>query len=89
MKTVPDGRFPRAWHQSPRRFASAGPSAHAIPAGKIRTKRVFGANLCDEASEAMQEQMFYAVFHSNPSTSKNKSLLKCRAKIMIVKVFLS
>ena len=31
--TVSDGRFPRAWLQSPRRFASAGPSAHAIPAG--------------------------------------------------------
>ncbi len=30
---VSDGRFPRAWLQSPRRFASAGPLAHAIPAG--------------------------------------------------------
>ena len=31
--SVPDGRFPRVWLQSPRRFASAGPSAHTFPAG--------------------------------------------------------
>jgi len=31
----------------------------ADSAGKICTKE-FGANLCDEASIAMQEQMFYA-----------------------------
>ena len=61
--SVTDGRVPRAWLQSPRCFASPGPTAHAIPAGKIGTKE-FGANLCDEASAAIQEQMFPAVFHS-------------------------
>jgi len=38
---------------------SPGSSVRADSAGKIRTKE-FGANLCDEASAAMQEQMFYA-----------------------------
>jgi len=33
MISVSDGRFPRAWLQSPRHFAPPGPSAHAIPAG--------------------------------------------------------
>lgn len=33
MNSVTDGRVPWAWHQCPRRFASAGPSAHAIPTG--------------------------------------------------------
>ena len=72
--SISDGRFPRAWLQSPHHFVLPGPSAHAPaaslsvqktsanPAGKIRAKG-FGPNLCDEASEAMQEQMFYAVFH--------------------------
>jgi len=40
---------------------SAGSSVLAYSAGKIRTKE-FGSNLCDEASAAMQEQMFYATF---------------------------
>ena len=31
--SAPGGRFPRAWLQPPRRFAPAGSSAHAIPAG--------------------------------------------------------
>jgi len=31
--SVPSGRFPRAWLQSPRRYAPAGSSAQAIPAG--------------------------------------------------------
>ena len=33
MISAAGGRFPRAWLQSPRRFAPAGLSAHAIPAG--------------------------------------------------------
>ncbi len=41
----------------PLRFA-IGSSVLADSAGKIGTKE-FGANLCDEASAAIQEQMFY------------------------------
>ena len=41
----------------------AGSSARAVPAGKIRTKQ-FGANLCDEASVAIQEHMFSTRLHS-------------------------
>ncbi len=72
--SVTEGRVPQAWLQSPHHYVLRVPSAHtpaaslsvhktaAIPAGKIGTKR-FGANLCDEASAAIQEQMFSAVFH--------------------------
>jgi len=31
--STPGGRFPRAWLQPPRRYAPAGSSAQAIPAG--------------------------------------------------------
>ena len=37
---------------------SPGSKVRAVSLGKIRTK--VGSNLCDEASRAMQEQLFYA-----------------------------
>ncbi|NME05178.1 hypothetical protein HF876_04860 [Psychrobacillus sp. BL-248-WT-3] len=33
MICLPGGRFPPAWPQPPRRYAPAGSSPHAIPAG--------------------------------------------------------
>ena len=57
--SAPCGRFPWARLQSPRHFVPPGFSARAVPTGKIRTNG-FGANLCDEASAALQEQVFYA-----------------------------
>ena len=40
-------------------LCSSGSSVLADSAGKISTKEI-GTNLCDEASAAIQEQMFYA-----------------------------
>jgi len=64
------GRFPRARLQPlPLAMLSPGSSVLADSAGKIGTKE-FGANLCDEASEAMQEQMFYAPPFQSTKTTK-------------------
>jgi len=42
----------------------AGLSARLFPLERLGPKK-FGANLCDEASGAIQEQMFYAALRYN------------------------